>query len=120
MSTKAYISRAAASPSPQAQASGSASAKASATPSPSATSSAASSAASTAGDPSAVNAETMKLFEKMDCSDLSTWKQKLGYTEPQWDDPNSQIVSCGANGAKYVLGSAVILGTDVHVGGGGD
>ena len=55
----------------------------------------------------------MKLFEKMDCSDLSTWKQKLGYTEPQWDDPNSQIVSCGANGAKYVLGPAVILGTDV-------
>jgi preprotein translocase subunit SecD len=113
VSTKAYISRAAASPSPQAKASGSASAKASATPSPSATSSSTSSAASTAGDPSAVNAETMKLFEKMDCSDLSTWKQKLGYTEPQWDDPNSQIVSCGANGAKYVLGPAVILGTDV-------
>jgi preprotein translocase subunit SecD len=113
VSTKAYISRAAASPSPQAKAGGSASAKASATPSPSATSSSTSSAASTAGDPSAVNAETMKLFEKMDCSDLSTWKQKLGYTEPQWDDPNSQIVSCGANGAKYVLGPAVILGTDV-------
>jgi preprotein translocase subunit SecD len=113
VSTKAYISRAAASPSPQAKASGSASAKASATPSPSATSSSTSSAASTAGDPSAVNAETMKLFEKMDCSDLSTWKQKLGYTEPQWDDPNSQIVSCGADGAKYVLGPAVILGTDV-------
>ena len=111
VSTKAYISRAAASPSPQAKASGSATA--SATPSPSATSSSTSSAASTAGDPSAVNAETMKLFEKMDCSDLSTWKQKLGYTEPQWDDPNSQIVSCGANGAKYVLGPAVILGTDV-------
>ncbi len=115
VSTKAYISRAAAaaSPTPAAKASGSASPKASATPSPSATSSSASSAATTAGDPSAVNAETMKLFEKMDCSDLSTWKQKLGYTEPQWDDPNSQIVSCGANGAKYVLGPAVILGTDV-------
>ena len=55
----------------------------------------------------------MKLFEKLDCSDLSTWKQQLGYTEPQWDDPNSQTVSCGPNGAKYVLGPAVILGTDV-------
>ena len=55
----------------------------------------------------------MKLFEKMDCSDLSTWKSKLGYTEPQWDDPNSQTVACGPNGAKYVLGEAVILGTDV-------
>ena len=103
-STKAYIKHAAASPSPTAKAS------ASATPSPSASSSA---AASTAGDPSAVNAETMKLFEKLDCSDLSTWKQQLGYTEPQWDDPNSQTVSCGPNGAKYVLGPAVILGTDV-------
>jgi len=114
VSTKAYIKHAAASPSPAATASGSTSASpkasASATPSPSVSSSA---AASTAGDPSAVNAETMKLFEKLDCSDLSTWKQKLGYTEPQWDDPNSQIVSCGADGAKYVLGPAVILGTDV-------
>ena len=55
----------------------------------------------------------MKLFEKLDCSDLSTWKQQLGYTEPQWDDPNSQTVACGPNGAKYVLGPAVILGTDV-------
>ena len=113
VSTKAYISRAAASPSPQAKASGSASAKASATPSPRATSSSASSAASAAGDPSAVTPETMKLFEKMDCSDLSTWKQKLGYTEAQWDDPNSQTVACGPGGAKYVLGEAVILGTDV-------
>ncbi|MGP0028243.1 MAG: protein translocase subunit SecD, partial [Streptosporangiaceae bacterium] len=101
-STKAYIKHAAASPSPTASAS--------ATPSPSASSSA---AASTAGNPSAVNAETMKLFEKLDCSDLSTWKQKLPYTEAQWDDPTSQVVSCGANGAKYVLGPAVILGTDV-------
>ncbi len=101
-STKAYIKHAAASPTPTASAS--------ATPRPSASSSA---AASTAGNPSAVNAETMKLFEKLDCSDLSTWKQKLPYTEAEWDDPTSQIVSCGANGAKYVLGPAVILGTDV-------
>jgi len=105
VSTKAYISRAAASPSPQA--------KASATPSPSGTSSSASSAASTAGDPSAVTPEVMKLFDKLDCSDLSTWKTSLGYTEAQWDDPNSQTVACGPDGAKYVLGEAVILGTDV-------
>ena len=113
VSTKAYISRAAASPSPQAKTSGSASAKASATPSPSGTSSSASSAASTAGDPSAVTPEVMKLFDKLDCSDLSTWKTSLGYTEAQWDDPNSQTVACGPDGAKYVLGEAVILGTDV-------
>jgi preprotein translocase subunit SecD len=105
-STKAYIRHAAATPTPAAKASGSASAS----PSPGATGS---SAASTAGDPSAVTPATMKLFEKLDCSDLSTWKQKLGYAEPQWDAPGGQTVACGPNGVKYVLGPAVILGTDV-------
>ena len=113
-STKAYIRHAAATPAPAAKASGSASASpkasASATPSPSASSS---SAATTAGDPAAVDPAVMKLFEKLDCSDLNTWKQKLGYSEPQWDDPGSQTVACGPNGVKYVLGNAVILGTDV-------
>ena len=113
-STKAYIRHAAATPAPAAKASGSASASpkasASATPSPSASSS---SAATTAGDPAAVDPAVMKLFEKLDCSDLNTWKQKLGYTEPQWDDPGRQTVACGPNGVKYVLGNAVILGTDV-------
>ena len=55
----------------------------------------------------------MKLFEKLDCSNLSTWKAKLAYSEPQWDAPSSQTVACGPNGVKYVLGQAVILGTDV-------
>ncbi len=105
-STKAYIRHAAATPTPAAKASGSVSAS----PSPGATGS---SAASTAGDPSAVTPATMKLFEKLDCSDLSTWKQKLGYAEPQWDAPGGQTVACGPNGVKYVLGPAVILGTDV-------
>ncbi len=113
-STKAYIRHAAATPAPAAGASGSASASpkasASATPSPSASSSA---AATAAGDPAAVDPAVMKLFEKLDCSDLNTWKQKLGYTEPQWDDPGRQTVACGPNGVKYVLGNAVILGTDV-------
>jgi preprotein translocase subunit SecD len=116
-STKAFIRHDAATPSPTAQASGGTSASpkasASATPSPSATSSA---AASTAGDPAAVTAATMKLFTKLDCSNtknINAWKTPLGYTEPQWDAPNSQIVSCGSGGTKYVLGPAVILGTDV-------
>ena len=111
-STKAYIRHVAATPTPAAKASGGASASptasVSATPSPSS-----SSAASTAGDPSAVTPDVMKLFEKLDCSDLSTWKQKLPYTEAEWDNPSSQTVACGPNGAKYVLGNAVILGTDV-------
>jgi preprotein translocase subunit SecD len=115
-STKAYIKKAAATPSPSAQATSTASAKASSSASPKASASASSSptsSATTAGDPSAVSAATMKLFDKLDCSNLNTWKTKLGYTEPQWDDPGTQTVACGPNGVKYVLGKAVILGTDV-------
>ena len=55
----------------------------------------------------------MKLFDKLDCSNLNTWKTKLGYTEPEWDNPNIQTVACGSDGTKYVLDKAVILGTDV-------
>jgi preprotein translocase subunit SecD len=55
----------------------------------------------------------MKLFDKLDCSNLNTWKSKLGYTEQQWDDPDTQIVACGSSGVKYVLDKAVILGTEV-------
>jgi preprotein translocase subunit SecD len=116
-STKAYIKHAAASPSPSAQATSSAGAKASSSASPSAPApaspSATSSAASYAGDASAVSPATMKLFNKLDCSNLNTWKNKLGYTEPEWDNPNAQTVACGSDGTKYVLDKAVILGTDV-------
>jgi preprotein translocase subunit SecD len=110
-STKAFIRHAAATPAAKASGSASATPKATGSPSPGATSSSA--AATTAGDPSAVNPATMKLFEKLDCSNLSTWKAKLAYSEPQWDAPSSQTVACGPNGVKYVLGQAVILGTDV-------
>ncbi len=113
-STKAFIRHAAATPTPAAKASGGASAtptaSASATPSPAATSSA---ATATAGNASAVSPAVLKLFDKLDCSSPSTWKTKLGYTEPQWDAPASQTVACGPSGMKYVLGQAVILGTDV-------
>jgi preprotein translocase subunit SecD len=113
-STRAYIRHAAATPTPAAKASGGASAtpKASASATPSA-SPASPATASTAGDPAAVTPAVMKLFTKLDCSNLKTWKQKLPYTELQWDNPGSQTVACGANGVKYVLGNAVILGTDV-------
>ncbi len=112
-STKAYIKHAAASPSPSAQATSSAGAKASSSASPSASAPASPSATTVAGNPAAVDAATMKLFDKMDCSDLNTWKTKLGYTEPEWDNPNIQTVACGSDGTKYVLDKAVILGTDV-------
>ncbi len=114
-STKAYIKPAAATPSPSAQASSGSSAKASSPASPSASASAspAGSAATTAGNAAAVDPAVMKLFNKLDCSNLNTWKSKLHYSEHQWDAPDSQTVACGPGGVKYVLDKAVILGTDV-------
>ena len=92
---------------------------ASATPSPSSTAA----APATYGDPSAVNAATMKLFDKLVCKpgpNANTvddnWKKTVpGYTEDAspWDTLDIQTVSCDANGTKYVLGPAVVKGTDV-------
>ena len=115
--------------SPTATPKASTSAKATATPkagttpaaSPSPTSTAPA-AATTFGDPSKVNAETKKLFDKLVCKPGpnantvdDSWKATVGYTlgQAQWDDINSQIVSCDANGTKYVLDKAVFEGTDV-------
>jgi preprotein translocase subunit SecD len=120
-STKALIKHAAATPSPSAQSSSSAKAKASSSASPSASASASptGSAATTAGNAKAVDPAVMKLFNKLDCSNLNTWKTKLRYSEHQWDAPNSQTVACGPSSVKgepnvkYVLDKAVILGTDV-------
>jgi preprotein translocase subunit SecD len=111
--TVARVVRAAASPGPTGSASPTTSA--SAAPSPGASAPAAS---QTAGDPSAVSASTMKLFNQLNCNDPN-WKTKIGYSEPVWDNPNAQIVSCGSSaaggpgGLKYVLGQAVVLGTEV-------
>jgi preprotein translocase subunit SecD len=116
-STKAYIKHAAATPSPSAQASSSAKAKASSSASPSASASASptgsAATATTAGNAKAVDPAVLKLFNKLDCTNLNNWKTKLKYTEAQWDAPDSQTVACGQNGVKYVLDKAVILGTDV-------
>jgi preprotein translocase subunit SecD len=80
-----------------------------------------SSAAASYGDASRVNAATMKLFSKLTCAPGSNgnvndaWKATVGYTPQQakWDDVDSQVVSCDANGGKYVLDKAVFKGTDV-------
>jgi preprotein translocase subunit SecD len=94
--------------------------KASATPSPSATAPA---APTSYGDPSAVNAATMKLFNQLVCkpgpnaNTVNTdWKNTVpGYTEDAspWDNLKIQNVSCDAAGNKYVLGPAVVKGTDI-------
>jgi preprotein translocase subunit SecD len=110
----------------------SASAKASSTPtstaSPTATASATPTATSstptsiTYGDSSKVNAATLKLFDKTVCKPGpnattvdDSWKATAGYTEAgdQWDLVKDQIVSCDASGTKYVLGPAVIEGTQL-------
>jgi preprotein translocase subunit SecD len=93
---------------------------ASATPTPTPTSTAASSTAF--GNASAVNAATMKLFNKLVCTPSSdptqvnpSWKATVGYTEvgDQWDNPTSQTVSCDSSGTKYVLGQTVFEGTEL-------
>jgi preprotein translocase subunit SecD len=92
---------------------------ASATPSPTATASTSSSAL---GNPSKVNAATMKLFNKLVCRPGpnantvdDSWKSSVGYTAATapWDNPNIQVVSCDASGNKYALDTAVFEGNQV-------
>jgi preprotein translocase subunit SecD len=108
----------------------SASAKASGTPTSTASPTASASPTATSstptsityGDPSKVNAATLKLFDKTVCKPgpnattvNDSWKATAGYTEAgdQWDLVKDQIISCDANGTKYVLGPAVIEGTQL-------
>lgn len=111
------VKDAAASASPSASASASPKASSSASPSPSATSSA---STSYYGDKSSVTSSVFKQFEKVSCklgSNSTTvdnkWKSAINYTAVQWDNPASQVVSCDASGNKYVLGKAVVLGSQV-------
>ncbi len=105
--------------SPTTSAAASATPKASATASPSSTAS----TPTSYGDPSAVNAATMKQFDKLVCTPSTNpnivndaWKKTVpGYSEDSspWDNLTIQTVSCDADGTKYVLGPAVVKGTDV-------
>ena len=80
-------------------------------------------ASTTFGDPSAVSAATMKKFDALVCKPGpnqytvdDSWKNTVpGYTEDAspWDTANIQTVSCDAAGNKYVLGPAVVQGTDI-------
>jgi preprotein translocase subunit SecD len=97
---------------------------ATATPTASATPSSSSTASSTTfGDPSAVSAATMKKFDALVCKPGpnqytvdDSWKSTVpGYTEDAspWDNAKDQTVSCDASGNKYVLGPAVVQGTEI-------
>ena len=75
------------------------------------------------GDADLVNAATLRLFHRLVCTpapsalnDAATnnsWKATVGYTTAQWNAPGSEVVSCDASGNKYVLGKAVILGSQM-------
>jgi preprotein translocase subunit SecD len=75
------------------------------------------------GDPTAVNAATMKLFDKLVCTPSTNpnvvndaWKNSIGgYSEAAspWNKNKEQTVSCDANGTKYVLGAATLSGTEL-------
>ena len=75
------------------------------------------------GDAHLVNTATLRLFQRLTCTPVPSslsgavtndaWKATVGYTAAQWNDAGSQVVSCDASGGKYVLGKAVILGSQV-------
>jgi preprotein translocase subunit SecD len=116
--TSAKIIHNAATPSPSVSSSSSAKASSSATPNASASASPA--ATSYYGDKSQVSASVFKQFEKLSCTPSSSqtnvndsWKNKLGYTSADYDNKNNQTVSCDSSGTKYVLGKAVVLGSQV-------
>jgi preprotein translocase subunit SecD len=98
----------------------SASPKASASPSPSPSATSSSSASNTQyGDPSLVNKDVLKLFDKLVCTpgDTEAWKSQVGYAETTpYNNPDVQVVACGQNGGqwgKYALDVAKVVGQQV-------
>jgi preprotein translocase subunit SecD len=94
-------------------------AKATTTPTPTPTTSTPATSTDISGDTSAVKPAVLKLFNKVNCNNKN-WKSQIGYTPAQYDQPDAQIVSCssasGAEGLgtlKYVLGPAIVPGTDI-------
>src|ERR1019366_1350433 len=101
-----------------------ASARASATPPATPTASAAatpsaaagsgvSTVAQATGDASLVSPAVQKLFNKLNCADAK-WKQQVGYTAQQFDNPKTQIVACGPSETKFALDKSTVLGSMIH------
>jgi len=75
------------------------------------------------GDAHLVNTATLRLFQRLTCTPAQSgpggagtndaWKATVGYTAAQWNAAGNEVVSCDASGSKYVLGQAVILGSQV-------
>ena len=72
--------------------------------------------AATYGDVSLVNQHTLALFRKLVCTpgNTSTWKDQVGYASAEdYDNPDTQIVSCDSSGNKYALDVAKVPGTQI-------
>jgi len=70
----------------------------------------------TYGDVSLVNQNTLALFHKLVCTpdNTSTWEGQVGYTAADdYDNPDTQIVSCDSSGNKYALDVAKVAGTQI-------
>ena len=68
------------------------------------------------GDTSLVNQNTLALFRKLVCTpgNTSTWQGQVGYTAAEdYDNPDTQIVSCDSSGNKYALDVAKVPGTQI-------
>jgi preprotein translocase subunit SecD len=124
-STKSYSAKplAAASAKPSSSPSSSSSPSPTPTPSSSTPPSSTNPSSDVSGQTSMVKPSVLKLFYKLNCNDAN-WKKQIGYTSTQYDEQKAQIVSCApavkaspgipASAAiKYVLGPAVVSGTDV-------
>ena len=94
------------------------SATASATPTPTASATPTSGLSTTAdgsGNAALLTPHIKTLFDKLNCADKN-WKTQVGYTGTQYNNPNSQIVSCGTiNGVpyKYALAKSKVLGKEI-------
>jgi preprotein translocase subunit SecD len=107
-----------ASPTPSASGSASASASASASPSPSSSTPGNAVYGDTTNSDKKIQPAVAALFNKLTCKpgeDDTTWKKQVGYKDSaDWDNLNSQIVSCDTTtGEKYLLDVAKVKGEDV-------
>jgi preprotein translocase subunit SecD len=105
-----------ASPSPSASASATPTPGASSSPSPGASASPSKPTLSTiangSGNVAALSPTTIRLFNKVNCTDKN-WKTQLyGPVPSAWDNPKIQTVSC-FGGQKYALAPAVVQGNDL-------
>ena len=63
------------------------------------------------GDERLVNHRTLELFRKLACApgNTSAWERQVGYTaRADYDQPDTQVVSCDSGGNKNALDVATV------------